>query len=126
MKRNPGPAHRRGVALVVVLLVVLAVAAIASGAAFLGLNTTLIGRYHSRLSLLETAADAALEEGRSALNANPAMYPDTGYVVYENAITPTDASGSPITGVTRSTYVGPTGITSGQYGVFGRDRKSVV
>ena len=110
--------HRRGVALVIVLLVVMAVVAIASGAAFLGLNSTLISKYHNRLSLLETAADAALEEGRSALNANPASFPAAGFVVYENQITPTDAAGIAIAGIKRSTYIGPTGITSGQFGVF--------
>lgn len=110
---------RRGVALVVVLLVVMAVAAIASGAAFLGLNTQLIAKYHNRLSLLESVADAGLEQARSALNASKTLYPDTGYVTYENSVAVTDASGSTIPGVTRSTYVGPTGITSGQYGVFG-------
>ncbi len=110
---------RRGIALVIVLLVVVAVAAIAAGASFLGLNTQLIAKYHNRLSMLESVADAGLEQARSALNASKALYPDTGYVVYENAVDVTDAAGSKIPGVKRSTYVGPTGITSGQYGVFG-------
>lgn len=113
------PKPRRGVALIIVLLVVLAVAAIASGAAFLGLNTQLIAKYHNRLSMLESVADAGLEQARSALNADNTLYPDSSYVVYENGATVTDASGATIPGVTRTTYIGPTGITSGQYGVFG-------
>jgi len=64
-------------------------------------------------------ADAGLEQARSAMNANDSLYPDSGYVVYENGVTVTDAAGQTIPGITRWTYVGPTGVTSGQYGVFG-------
>jgi len=119
MRSQPRRKARRGVALVIVLLVVVAVAVIASSAAFLGLNTQLIAKYHNRLSMLESVADAGLEQARSALNADKTLYPDSGYVVYENNVAVTDASGATIPGVTRSTYVGPTGITTGQYGVFG-------
>lgn len=111
--------NRRGIALIVVLMVALAVAAIASGATFLSLNTSLVSTYHSRLSILESVADAGLEQARSAMNANDSLYPDSGYVVYENAVAVTDAAGNAIPAVTRSTYVGPSGITSGQYGIFG-------
>ncbi len=110
---------RRGVALVVVILVMMAVAAIASAASFLGLNTTLVSTYHNRLSILESAADAGLEEGRSALNGIDSLYPDSGFVVYENGVAVTDAAGNAIPGIQRWTYVGPSGITTGQYGVFG-------
>ncbi len=110
---------RPGIALVVVVLVVMAVAAITAGASFLGLNTTLIAKYHERLSVLESVADAGLERARSAVNASDSLYPDSGYVVFENGVTPTHADGAAITGVRRWTYIGPTGITSGQYGVFG-------
>jgi Tfp pilus assembly protein PilX len=110
---------RRGIALVVVILVVMAVAAIASGATFLGLSTTLISKYHTRLSVLESAADAGLEQARSAMNAIDSLYPDSGYVVYENGVAVTDAGGVAVPGVRRWTYVGPTGISTGQYGIFG-------
>ncbi|MBX3173460.1 MAG: hypothetical protein KF709_03565 [Gemmatimonadaceae bacterium] len=110
---------RRGMALALVLMVFMAVAAIAAGASYLGLNTTLIRAFHTRLSLMESVADAGLEQARSALNGNANLYPDTGYVVYENAVAVTDAAGNAIPGVRRTTYVGPSGITSGQYGVFG-------
>ncbi len=119
MSLRPRLRPRRGIALVVVLLVALAVAAIASGATFLSLNTSLVSTYHNRLSVLETVADAGLEQARSALNAIDSLYPDTGYVRYENGVSVTDASGATIPNVRRWTYVGPTGITSGQYGVFG-------
>jgi hypothetical protein len=111
--------NERGIALVVVLLVVLAVAAIAAGAALLGSNTTLINKYHDRLSVLETVADAGLEETRSAVNGNKTLYPDTGYRVLESGVSVYTAGGTLIPNVKRWTYVGPIGVTSGQYGVFG-------
>jgi hypothetical protein len=118
--RSPrGPRARRGIALVVVILVMMAVAAIAAAASFLGLNTTLVATYHNRLSILESAADAGLEQARSGLNGIDSLYPDSGYVVFENGVAVTDASGSVIPGIQRWTYVGPSGITSGQYGIFG-------
>jgi hypothetical protein len=119
MHPTPRLKARKGIALVVVVLIVMAVAAITAGASFLGLNTTLISKYHSRLSVLESVADAGLERARSAINADNAIYPDSAYAIWENGVTPTDASGQPIAGIQRWTYLGPTGITSGQYGVFG-------
>ncbi|MBK7905007.1 MAG: hypothetical protein IPJ78_00425 [Gemmatimonadetes bacterium] len=119
MHPRPRLRSRRGIALIVVLLVALAVAAIASGASFLSLNTSLVSTYHNRLSVLESVADAGLEQGRSALNGIDSLYPDSGYVTYENGVSATDASGATIAGVQRSTYLGPSGNTSGQYGVFG-------
>jgi hypothetical protein len=118
---NAGALYRneRGIALVAVLLVVLAVAAIAAGAAILGSNTTLINKYHDRLSTLETVADAGLEEARSAVNGNKTLYPDTGYRILEAGVAVYTAGGAVIPGIKRWTYVGPVGVTSGQYGVFG-------
>ncbi len=110
---------RRGIALVVVLLVGVAVAAITLGAGMLSTNTSAIGVYSERLSVLEAVADAGLEEGRSAINGDPTLYPDSGFTVLEDGVEVLDADGQVITGVRRSTYVGPTGVTTGQYGVFG-------
>jgi len=112
----------RGIALVVVLLVVLAIAAIAAGAALLGSSSTLINKYHDRLSVMENAADAGLEETRSLINGNPgntSYYPDTGYVTLENGATVYAADGTVIPNIKRWTYVGPVGVTSGEYGVYG-------
>lgn len=119
MQARPRLKPRRGIALVVVILVVMAVVAIASGTAYLSLNTSLIAKYHSRLSVLESVADAGLEETRSWLNASTANYPDSGYVTRENGVTVTDAAGTVIPGVQRWIYVGPSGISTGQYGVYG-------
>lgn len=111
--------NERGIALVVVLLVALAVTAISAAAALISTNASLINRYNDRASLLESAADPALEEGRSAVNGNRTLYPAEGYTTLESGVVPKDASGADIPGLRRWTYVGPTGVTSGQYGVFG-------
>ncbi len=111
--------NERGIALVVVLLVVLAVAAIIAGAAMLGSSTSLIQKHQARLSTLETVADAGLEEVRSRINGDKTQYPDTGYRVIEAGATVYAADGSVIPNVKRDLYVGPTGVTTGQYGVFG-------
>lgn len=111
--------NERGIALVVVLLVVLAVAAIIAGAAMLGSSTSLIQKHQARLSTLETVADAGLEEARSRINGDKTQYPDTGYNVVEAGATVYAADGSVIPNVKRWLYVGPSGITSGQYGVTG-------
>jgi hypothetical protein len=110
----------RGIALVVVLLVVMAIAAIAAGAALLGSSTSLISIFHSRMSVMEEAADAGLEEARSAVNASPkTVYPDTGYYTLENGVAVYTASGALIPNIKRWTYVGPIGIATGQFGVYG-------
>lgn len=116
--------NERGIALVVVLLVVLAVAAIVGGAALLGSGTALISRRDARQSVLETAADAGLEEARSRINGarvtgDTTVYPDSGFRALESGATVFDASGTAIPNVSRWLYVGPSGVTTGQYGVFG-------
>lgn len=109
----------RGIALVVALLVSLVVAAISVGAAMLSTNAASINRFNERLSTLEAAAESGVEEVRSRINGDKTLYPDSGYNTIENGVTITDASGATIPGVRRYTYVGPTGVTTGQYGVFG-------
>jgi len=122
-RADPAPPEARtgeeGFALLFVLLLAMAVAALAIGATMVQSNTTLISRYQSQNSVLETVADAGLEEARSEVNANDSLYPDSGYDTLENDARVYDASGNQIPDVRRSIWVGPTGITTGQYGVFG-------
>ena len=124
MIRTPLPARRRladqqGIALVVVLLLVVAVGALALAAITLTGNTRLINAWDERQDELETVAEAGLEAGRSRLNSSRTLFPDTGYVALENGVAVTDAAGRTIPGITRSTYAGPIGVSTGQYGVFG-------
>ena len=109
----------RGIALITVLLVSMVIAGIAVGAALVSTNVALINRYHDRQSLLASAADAGLEQARSLVNGNKSLYPASGFTTLENGALVTDASGTVIPGLKRYLYVGPTGVTSGQYGVFG-------
>lgn len=111
----------RGVALVLVILVVAAVMAITVAAFTVQSNAEMIHRYADRQSKLEAAARSGIEETRSDLNApdGSITYPDSGYVQVEDSVQILDAAGETVSGVRRSTWVGPTGITSGQYGVFG-------
>lgn len=110
-----------GFALLVSVLVVLTVGAMALAASVIGSNAAIITRYDDRQGWLEAAALAGIEEIRSRLNgeAGDVLYPDSGYTTLENGVPVTDASGSPLPGLTRTSYVGPTGVVSGQYGVFG-------
>jgi len=108
-----------GIALITTLLVVLVAGALITGAVILGSNHMMIDRYWSRQSNLVTMADAGLEEGRALLNGDKSFFPDTAYLTLESGSQVQDGEGNVIPGVQRSTYVGPTGITSGQYGVYG-------
>jgi Tfp pilus assembly protein PilX len=113
------PKDERGIALVITMLVVLEVGALATGAALVGANHLLISRHYDRQSTLEAAADAGLEYARAQINADKSLYPTTGYNALESNAPVSDAVNGTIHGVKRSTYVGPSGATSGQYGVFG-------
>jgi type II secretory pathway pseudopilin PulG len=108
-----------GFALVTVMLVVLVVAVLVTGAAIVGSTHTLSNRYYDRQDQLDVVALAGLELGRAIVNGDPSLYPDSGYVTLENGVTVTGPNGNPIPGVRRWLYVGPTGSISGQYGVFG-------
>jgi hypothetical protein len=111
--------NERGIALITVLLVALVVGVFSVAAALIGTNSGLINRYQERQNTLSAVADAGIEEARSLVNADLTLYPANGYATLEAGVAVTDAQGNPIPGVQRSLYVGPTGITSGQYGVFG-------
>jgi hypothetical protein len=109
----------RGVAIVIVLLASLAVSAIALGAAMMSTTTQAVNLYSDRLGKLEAAAEGGIERARSAINGDKGLYPESLFVTLEDHAPVTDANGGVIANVRRTTYVGPSGITSGQYGVFG-------
>ncbi len=119
MSRSKKVRNQRGIALITVLLVALAVSGIALAAAMWTLNATLITKSGDRTATLNDIALAGLEEGRSQLNANPAVYPSTGYATLAAGAPVTDVLGNTVPNVRRSIYVGPDGITGGQYGVYG-------
>jgi hypothetical protein len=110
---------RGGYALMMVLLLVLAVGILAAGAVSIVGNAGLINAYEARRTEMEALADAGLEVARARLNADARLYPAEGYAALEYRQPLTDASGAEIPGMRRSTYAGPVGQVSGQYGVFG-------
>lgn len=110
---------RRGIALVTTLLVTFAVSAIALAAVMMTLNAKLISKNGERAQVVDAAALAGLEEARSAVNGNRTLYPNSGYTTIQSNATVKDASGTVIPDVTRSVWIGPSGITTGQYGMVG-------
>jgi len=108
-----------GFALVSVLLIVMAVAVLATGATLISSGNVLGNRYMSQQSQLNSLAEVGLELTRAALNGNPDIYPDDDYIVIEDGVTPIGGDGNAVDGVQRWTYAGPSGSTTGQYGVFG-------
>lgn len=115
---SSGP-DRRGFALMTVVLVVAIVGVMITGAALIGSTHTLSNRYYDRQSELDAVALSGLEWARAVINGDPSIYPDSGYVVLEDGAAVADAGGAAIPGVRRWLYAGPTGVTSGQFGVFG-------
>lgn len=113
------PTDSRGFALMTIMLVMLVAAALATSAVMMGSNHILANRYLERSSMLEDLAEEGLEMGRAALNADKSVYPDTGYTTLVSNASVHDGNGDVIPGVKRWIYAGPTGVTSGQYGVFG-------
>lgn len=112
------PRETQGIALAVTLLVVLVVGALTTGAALVGANHLLVNRHYDRMSSLEAVAESGLEYARARINADKSLYPANGYNTLEDNQAAFNANGT-IPGVQRSIYVGPSGATSGQYGVFG-------
>ena len=109
----------KGVALVIVLFVALVVGSISAGAALMSSSAKLVHKYSDQQSTLVAAADAGMEEARSYLNGNSALYPANGFNALEYGAAVSDADGTVIPGLQRWLYVGPSGVTTGQYGVFG-------
>ena len=110
---------RRGIALLTTLLVAFAVSAIALGAVMMTLNAKLVARNSERLATVDAAAIAGLEEARSRLNGDRTVYPAAGFTTIEANALVKDASNNTIPNLTRSTWMGPMGITTGQFGVTG-------
>lgn len=118
--RNAIESRREGFALALVLIVTLAAAGLAAAAATIGMNSTVVVRYYERQSLLARVADEGLELARARLNADPTLYPEGDTIaVLESDAEVRDQAGNVIPGVRRTTYVGPIGVISGEYGVVG-------
>jgi hypothetical protein len=109
---------RRGAALAIAILFVFAIGAVATTSVMLSANSTLLARSVDHDRELRYATEAALNYGKSRLNAEPAILPDTGMLTLLDDTTLNDAQGHPITDVKVSVWLAQTGSTSGQYGHF--------
>jgi hypothetical protein len=110
----------RGFALLLVLLLTMVVGALALSAVSLAGNASLVNAHAERQAKMEAASMAGTELGRALVNRSTALYPETGYVVLPaDSMTFQDALGHPITGFARTVYAGPSGVPTGQFGVFG-------
>lgn len=109
---------REGFALALVVMLMLVVGSLAAGASMLGSTSYVMSAYKERQSLLASVADAGTEQARARINGDT-IYPQSGYRTLENGVSVTGLDGTVIPNIRRYTYVGPTGVTSGQYGVFG-------
>lgn len=118
---RPERPPRRGVALVFVLIFVIAMAALAMSSIFMASNANLLAKSYDRERDLKYAAEAALQIGKSRVNADPNILV-MGATQIDTTIlsnyTITGADGNPLAGIKVNVYVGPSGSTSGQFGRF--------
>jgi hypothetical protein len=112
--------NRRGMAIIITLILTVALGALALSSVYLASNTKISGGLSERASNLQFAADAGLQIGKSYINADPDAMPSSGYreMTFNGGILK-DAAGNAIQGVRVRVWAGPTGATSGQFGAFG-------
>jgi hypothetical protein len=110
--------NRRGVTLVLAMIMAVVMGALAMAAIYLNSSAGLIGRMSEREKELRYAADFALQVGKSVLNNDPTSLPDSGYRTLVSNGLLTAANGAVIPGVSYHLYAGPTGSTTGQFGRF--------
>jgi hypothetical protein len=110
--------ERRGMALLTVIIMTLGMAALAASAVYLAGNTGLLATSTDREREFKYGAEAAMAIGKSRLNVDPLVLPDTGYVTLMSNQQVMGADGQYLPGVTVNLYTGPTGSTSGQFGRF--------
>ncbi len=107
-------------AIIVTLILTVALGALALSSVYLASGTKLGIGLSNRAADLQYAADAALQMGKSYINADPAAMPDVGYTdITFNGGVLKDASGAEIPGVRVKVWAGPSGATTGQFGAFG-------
>ncbi len=113
-------ANRRGVAIIVTLILTIALGALALSAVYLASGTRIGAGLSNRAADLQYAADAALQMGKSYINADPNAMPETGYreITFNGGVLK-DAAGEPIPNISVRVWAGPSGATSGQFGAFG-------
>ena len=110
--------ERRGFALLTVIIMTLGMAALAASAVYLAGNAGLLATSTDREREFKYGAEAAMAMGKSRLNTDPLVLPDTGFVTLMSNQQVMGADGQYLPGVNVNLYTGPTGSTSGQFGRF--------
>jgi hypothetical protein len=116
--KNLSGGERRGFALLTVIMLTLAMAALAASAVYMAGNAGLLATSTDREREFKYGAEAAMAIGKSRLNTDPLVLPDTGFVTILSGQAITGADGVALPGVTVNLYTGPTGSSSGQFGRF--------
>ncbi len=116
--RRKGIHNERGIALILALVLALVVVGLAVGAIMLAGSTNLIGRFHVKDAEFRAAADAGIEWARDTINGNTTILPPLGFDTVQLRAPVRDASGNVVPGYTRSVFVGRSGATTGQFGVY--------
>jgi hypothetical protein len=107
---------RRGSALILVLIMTLSLAALASSAIYMTGSSGLLSRYHDKERDLEFAVETALELGRARLQRDTTLtLYDTGYTQLLTNQPVYTSTGSALTGLTVNLYGAYTGDTVGVY-----------
>jgi hypothetical protein len=110
--------ERRGMALLTVILMTFGLAALSASAVYLVGNSGLLATSTDREREFKYGAEAAMAMGKSRLNTDPLVLPDTGFATLMSGQQVKGADGAFLPGVTVNLYLGPTGSTSGQFGRF--------
>jgi hypothetical protein len=112
--------ERRGMAIIITLILTAALGALAMSAVYLSSGSSLGNGLSNRAADLQYAADAALQIGKSYINADPDAMPETGYreMTFNGGVLK-DADGEALKGIAVRIWAGPTGATSGQFGAYG-------
>ncbi len=111
-------ARRGGAAILLVLFLSVSIVALAMSAIFLTSGSRSLSAALDREEIDSYAADAALALGKSQLEVDASMVPDSGYVLLLDHTTIPDASNNPIPGITATVYAGPSGSISQKGGRF--------
>lgn len=111
---------RQGFALLLVLLLAMVVGALAMSAITMFGNARIVSILAEQEAEMEEASIAGTELARALINRSPDLFPDDGYTELPgDSVEVRDARGQPATGYTHRIYAGPSGVATGQFGVFG-------
>jgi hypothetical protein len=116
--KQAGVDERRGFALLTIIIMTLGMAALAASAVYLSGNAGLLNTSQDREREFKYGAEAAMAIGKSRLNTDPLVLPDSSFVTLVSGQQVVGADGVSLPGVTVNLYVGPTGSSTGQFGRF--------